>query len=255
MANAKRAPRISLVLAAHGDRGGDDPNRSLDGHAAALSLSQRFSFVGLGLLKGEPSLEHALHAAAGSGGEVVVYPFLMAGGFFADKVLVRRVQEAGFEHRCRILAPLGSDPALPGLIADAACGRARAAGLAPETSTLLMVGHGSKLGPASRLATEAAAQAIRGLAAFASVATAFIEEPPRVADALSVLDGPVVVLGFLSGDGLHAGEDIPAAIAASGRCALYAGSAGTLPGLPALIEAAAFGGAAPSPPGLPGMAI
>lgn len=233
--------RPALVLAAHGDRGGAEPNVVLARQATALAERGCLAAVELGLLKGEPSIESALAAAARSGGEVAVYPFFMTGGYFAETVLPRRVREAGFGGGCRLLPALGLDPALPGLIADAVVARAVSAGLAPQRSSLLLVGHGSKLGPASRLATEAAAAEIRRRGLFADVQPAFIEEAPPVAEALIGLAEPIIVFGFLSGDGLHAGEDIPAAIAASGRPALYAGSVGTLETVPALIEAAVLG--------------
>jgi sirohydrochlorin ferrochelatase len=231
-----------LVVAAHGDRGGADPNAVLIRQVSELAARGCFRAVELGLLNGEPSLEAALAAAAGWGRAFVVLPFFMAGGYFAETVLERRIREAGHEGRVRLLRPLGLDPGLPGLIAGAAMARAAAAGLDAKRSSLLLVGHGSEIGPASRLSTEAAAFAIRRRDLFAEVTAAFIEEAPLVAEALAGLRQPTVVFGFLSGDGLHAGEDIPAAIAASRRPALYAGSAGTLAGVPALIEAAVLGG-------------
>jgi sirohydrochlorin ferrochelatase len=45
-----------------------------------------------------------------------------------------------------------------------------------------------------------------------------------------------VVLGFFSGDGLHAAEDVPEAISETQAHAVYAGSIGKSPDLPGLIR-------------------
>jgi sirohydrochlorin ferrochelatase len=197
--------------------------------------------VHLGFIKGEPSLEAALAEAGQSSGEIVVYPFLMAGGYFSGTVLPQRIEAAGLAARCRLLAPLGLDRGLPGLMTEEAQRVAQEAGYEPSHCALVIVGHGSQRGTQSKEATMASAAAVARSGVFRSVGIGLIEEPPSVAAALASLAPPIVVLGFLSGDGLHAGEDIPAAIRQAGRRALYAGSAGGLQGICELIEAAALG--------------
>jgi sirohydrochlorin ferrochelatase len=100
---------------------------------------------------------------------------------------------------------------------------------------LLLVGHGSKFGPASADATRTVAAAVKDANIFADVATAFLEEAPSIDDALRHASGPVIVSGFFSGDGMHAGDDVPDAIARSGRGAIYAGSIGNYSAISALI--------------------
>ncbi|MEM8743110.1 MAG: AsmA family protein, partial [Pseudomonadota bacterium] len=65
--------------------------------------------------------------------------------------------------------------------------------------------------------------------------TAFIEEAPFVADALKEYAGQNVVAGFFSGDGMHAGGDIPDAIRETGANAVYTGPVGLHPRVPELI--------------------
>lgn len=231
--------RTAVVLAAHGDRAGDTPNAVLLSQRDALAALASFAHVSAGVLKGEPDLTAALAAAAASGAErIAIYPMFMADGYFTRTVLPDRVTAASVGLPLSVLPPLGLDAGLPALLLREALAATARHGLQPRETQLIVVGHGSKLGPASAEATRAAATAMAREAAFADVVTAFLEEPAFLADVLAADRRPAVVSGFFSGDGLHAGEDVPGAIAASGRRAVYAGSAGASPGLPGLMVTA-----------------
>lgn len=227
----------AVVLAAHGDRGGGFSNAALLAHCAVLRDSGRFAHVAAGVLKGDPSLDDALAAAARSGASrVVVYPVFMADGFFVRTRLAERVAAADLPQPWEIFPPLGIDPELPQIVLNHAVQAAHGAGFAPAASRLLLVGHGSKFGPASADATRTAAAAIAEANVFAGLDTAFLEEPPSVEHVLQAARRqPVVVSGFFSGDGMHASDDVPAAIAKSRCSAVYAGSVGNDSAISALI--------------------
>lgn len=226
-ASTRSRSDMAVVLAAHGDRGGGLTNAALLSHREALERAACFRLVTAGVLKGEPGLEGALAATqASAAARIAIYPFFMADGFFVRTRLADRVSAAGLTARWEIFPPLGVDPELPSLILDHAEAAAASAGFAPATSTLLIVGHGSKLGPASADATRHAASVVADARVFAAVATAFLEESPSVEDALRAAQAPVVVSGFFSGDGMHAADDVPHAIAKSKVQAIYAGSIG-----------------------------
>jgi sirohydrochlorin ferrochelatase len=230
---------VAVILAAHGDRGGDKPNATLLSHCEALAASADFCAVSAGILKGDPTLEDAVHAALQSGARcIAVYPMFMAEGYFTKKVLAQRLAALEIPVDVHVLPPLGADPRLPSLMLSAAVETASAAGIAPQTARLLVVGHGSQIGPASADATRAVARAIEQQQVFANVETAFLEEPEFVDEALKRAPSPTVVTGFFSGDGLHAAEDVPEAIASSGATAVYAGSIGKSLELPSLIRSA-----------------
>lgn len=218
---------MAVVLAAHGDRGAGSTNSALLAHREALAAALCFASVTAGVLKGDPTLEDALAVAEASpASRIAIYPFFMADGFFVRTRLAERINAASLTKRCEIFPPLGADPGLPALLLDHAEAAAARAGFAPATSTLLIAGHGSKLGPASADATRAAADVVRDANVFAAVAAAFLEEPPFIEDALRAARAPVVVSGFFFGDGMHAGDDVPAAIAKSGVRAVYTGPLG-----------------------------
>lgn len=220
---------LAVVLAAHGDRGAGFTNAALLAHRHVLDNAACFASVTAGVLNGTPGLDEALAtAAASSADRIAVYPFFMADGFFVRTRLAERIAAANLPKRWEIFPPLGIDPGLPALMLDHAEAAAVTAGFAPAASTLLVVGHGSKFGPASANATRDAAAIVADAGVFAAVTTAFLEEPPSIAEALRAARGPVVVSGFFSGEGMHAGDDVPTAIANSKSRAVYAGPVGGL---------------------------
>jgi sirohydrochlorin ferrochelatase len=236
---------IAAVLASHGDRAGTARNRLLLSHAESVRSLTGFSIVTAGVLKGEPSLEAALSEAAATGAHtILVYPLFMAEGYFTATVLPDRILAAGHESRAHLMPPLGVDPGIFDLVRASALETSRRAGFDPQASRLLVVGHGSKFGAASARATCDAAADIARSDAFASVSTAFLEEPPFLKTELGRLQTPTVVAGFFFGDGMHAGEDIPAAIGETGAHAVYAGPIGSSPGIPSLIAASLLAAAA-----------
>ncbi len=229
----------ALVLAAHGDRGGFDRNAVLRRHASSLQERDLFKTVSYGVLNGEPALADALRGADKANADrMLIYPFFMSGGYFVQKILPERLREAGLATRARILEPLGLDPALPGLLLSRSLSTARDAGLDPAHTRLLIAGHGSKSGRASAEATEAVASAVRSKAEFAKVASAFLEEPPFIAEALRAEPEPAVVAGFFFGEGMHGHDDIPQAIEEAAVRCVYTRSVGNDPAIPALVEAA-----------------
>ncbi|MEW5962898.1 MAG: CbiX/SirB N-terminal domain-containing protein [Pseudomonadota bacterium] len=236
---------IAVVLVAHGERGGDFSNGALHAHAEAVRVTGGFAAVASGVLNGTPAFEDALALAAASAARrILVYPFFMADGYFTNRVVPKRIADAGLTERCRVLTPLGLDPGLPQLLLAEALATAARAGLDPAASRLLVVGHGSKGPRASIRATEEVAALVAGEQRFQSVATAFLEEPPFLDDMLVGRRPPTVVVGFFSGDGLHASEDVPEAIAAMASDAVYTGAIGSKPGVDGLIVAAVLVAAA-----------
>ncbi len=235
-----RASRISLILVAHGDRGDDKSNRWLLDHRDALREQGLFLAVEAGVLKGDPALEAALDAAVTIGPDrVLVYPVCMSDGYFVRKILRDRIAAADCPLLLTVLPPLGLDPALPHLILEHALNAAEQLDCATETARLLVVGHGSKFGPASAAATQQMVCALRSERRFATVEPAYLEEAPFLHDALAENGAPTVVAGFFSGFGMHATDDVPTAIEETGAHATYTGPIGMHAAIPDLIRSAA----------------
>ncbi|MCC7252259.1 CbiX/SirB N-terminal domain-containing protein [Hyphomicrobium sp.] len=230
---------LAAVLASHGDRGGASPNAALEAQAEAVRTLTGLP-VAIGVLKGTPTIEQALAEAAASGpAQIAVYPLFMADGYFVQKVLNDRIRATETAPEPKLLVPLGLDPALPDLLVQEALTVAEREGFEPATSRLLIVGHGSKLGPASATATRKAAARVALARRFASVTMAFLEEEPFLEDTLrATATVPTIVAGFFFGDGMHAGEDVPDIIAETGANAIYTGAIGNSPTIAPLIAAA-----------------
>jgi sirohydrochlorin ferrochelatase len=161
-------------------------------------------------------------------------------------VLAQRVAVvAGYS--ARTLAPLGLDPSLPPLMMREALAAAARGAFDPLLARLLVVGHGSNSRPngASARATRRAAQLLAASRTFADISVAFLEEPPFLTDGLADRSRPTVVLGFFSGEGLHALEDVPAAIAELSASAVYTGPIGALPEIADIIARAIDAAASP----------
>lgn len=237
---ASTGRRVAAILASHGDRAGEAPNANLIAQAEAVRELLGLECVAAGVLKGEPSIEAALHHVATAGAEeVLVYPLFMADGYFVRTVLPARLDAAGFKGTIRILPPLGHDSRMPALVLESAIATAAAASFDPEDTRLLIVGHGSKIGPASKDTTLRLAATMAEMSPFRELATAFLEEDPLVHIAIASTTGPTVVAGFFFGDGMHAAEDVPAAIAAArGSSTAYTGAIGSSPALPQLVAEA-----------------
>jgi len=100
-------------------------------------------------------------------------------------------------------------------VAEAALIGARAAGLAPHQTTLLLAAHGSPTSPASETATRALAATLTARHDFAAVTVGFLEQPPLLARAARNL-GPALCLPLFALRAGHVARDLPAALAEAG---------------------------------------
>ncbi|HXK53069.1 MAG TPA: CbiX/SirB N-terminal domain-containing protein [Hyphomicrobiales bacterium] len=206
-----------LLIIAHGERGGAAENSLVHDLVTRLRASSRFARVEAGFIRSEPPLEEA--AARLSGTRMTVYPLFMSDGYYVRRAIPERLAASGHAGTGApsILPPLGLDPGLVPLGEEIALEAVAAAGLESAGTHLLAVAHGSsKSGESAACARSVAAQ-IEARGQFASVSVAFLEEHPFLEAALKTQPGPAALLGLFAGDGLHAAEDLPGALAASGR--------------------------------------
>lgn len=215
-----------FAIVAHGQPG--DPG-ALQPEIEALAAAVAALLPGHRVLGATLACPRSLAALKGVG---AVYPLFMAGGWFVNAEMPRRLTAASVSDY-KVLSPLGLDPALPRLGGRIAEATARAAGMDPARTTLVVAGHGSSKSSASADSTRAFAAALPP--GFARVVTGFIEEPPYL-DAIQ-LDGPAICLPFFATNGGHTRTDIPEAWKALGSPGPIAPPIGTTPDIPALIAA------------------
>ncbi|NCM96809.1 MAG: cobalamin biosynthesis protein CbiX [Rhodobacterales bacterium] len=177
------------------------------------------------------ALEQALHTHP----PALIYPLFMAEGWFTRTALPRRLAAAGTT--ARQLPAFGTDPALADLVTGAALSGARAAGLAPHQTTLILAAHGSPTSPASETATRALAATLTARHDFAAVAVGFLEQPPLLACAARDL-APALCLPLFAQRAGHVARDLPAALAEAGFTGPLLPPIGEHPAVAALIARA-----------------
>lgn len=231
---------MSLLLAAHGERREGAANEGVARLAAALSKRGLYSEVGIGFIKGTPTIGEALRALLG--GEILVYPLFMSDGYFTRARLTQLLEEATAAAAGRtihILPPLGLDPGLPELIAGKAATAARKQGWAPREAAVFLLAHGSSRDAASRSAAERVADGVRRSDLFRRVGIALLEEAPSLRDATAHVREPLVVMGLFSGEGMHGASDAPRLVAELGRAdAVHVGAIGSFDEIENLVAAA-----------------
>ena len=229
---------MALLIAAHGERQPDAANESVQRIARALAERGVADEVAAGFINGRPAIGEALGALTAR--RIIVYPLFASSGYFTRDRLVQLIDDANtLDRRIEILPPLGLDPGLPDLVIGRLAGVVREQRFAGETCAAVLLAHGSRRNPASREATELLAQEIAGRAAFRDVRIAFLEERPFLDEAMRSLEGPAVVMGLFSGEGLHGARDAPRLVAQLARAdVVYAGVIGNAPGIEQVIRRA-----------------
>ncbi|MCA1296771.1 CbiX/SirB N-terminal domain-containing protein [Stappia indica] len=204
-------PRRAAVIVAHGSPKDPEPQeRALTALAARVATR----VPGLTVRGATLAADGALEAALDGLDAPLVYPFFMADGWFTRKQLPRRLAAAG-QNGARCLAPFGADPALIDLLVRTALDTARAAGLSPANTTLVLAAHGSGRHSSSDVTAHDSARALSARGHFRQVVTGFIEQPPFLAD-VTRRAGPALCLPFFSLRAGHVLDDIPGALADAG---------------------------------------
>ncbi len=228
-----------MILVGHGSVRCPGPSQQLERHAEALSRRGLFAEVRTATLYGGSLPGKTLRSIESE--SVYVMPMFMCNGQYSQD----RVPEAfGLSaapagsngRKMHLCPPIGLDPGLAGLIARRATESLAERGISTGDARLLLIGHGSPNGSASRQATEAQALRVREMDVFDEVETAYLEEPPALADVLETLSGPVAAVALLATQGPHAREDIGRLIDDVGMAEIvYIGAIGGDEAIPELI--------------------
>lgn len=202
----------ALLIVGHGSTENPDSSTPYFDHADELRERGIFAEVHVCFWKEEPSMREAMYLIDAT--EVYVVPEFISEGYFTKEVIPRELELTGptsevggkLIHYCD---PVGIHPSMTNLILQQA--KSVAEGVAPEETSLFIVGHGTGLNEQSRLAIEDQVKAIEESGAgYATVMATFMEEQPFIAkwDELATTDN-VVVVPFFIADGLHSYQDIP----------------------------------------------
>ena len=221
----------ALLIAAHGERRPGASNESVMRIARALRARKIVSEVAVGFINGVPTIGDALGRLTAR--KVIVYPLFASNGYFTRDRLVQLIDEAsGATREIEMLPPLGLDSGLPELVIDHIDRAALESGLVTKSLTAVLLAHGSRRDPASREATQGIANEIARCEVCRDVAVAFLEERPSLEEAVQLIEGPAIVVGMFSGDGVHGARDAPQLVTKLERGdVIYSGVIGNAPGI------------------------
>ncbi|HEY5743432.1 MAG TPA: CbiX/SirB N-terminal domain-containing protein [Terrimicrobiaceae bacterium] len=201
----------ALVLVGHGSTINPDSSAPIHAHARTIRERGIFGEVHSCFWKEEPSMREIYRMVESP--IIYIVPVFISEGYFTQTVIPRELELEGpltlrkglTIHYCD---PVGSHPRMT----EALLRRARevAADVPPQAASLFIVGHGTDLNDNSARAAKEQATRIRALSEYAEVISAYMEEPPLVADWHKLSKQPnVVIVPFFIADGLHSYQDIP----------------------------------------------
>ena len=143
--------------------------------------------------------------------DAVINPLFMAKGWFVTSALPKRLAARNL----RILDPLGVDPDLPALVADALREKLHENQWNPQDTDLVLAAHGSGRSRNPSAVARAFADDLGRKLAFRSIRPGFVEEPPSIATAATGLPSQSLCLPFFACTGGHVLEDVPQELAAA----------------------------------------
>jgi len=230
--------REHAVIVAHGQ-----PSDPAPAEAALAALAGRVAAhlppgwsVRSATLAAPGALEEAL---GGAPPEALIYPLFMADGWFTQINLPERMTVVGADAGdARILPPMGCDPALWELAADAAQEAARERGLAPGACDLLLAAHGARNNGRAARAAHRIADHVTAHSGFRAVHLGFVEEAPFLPDAARAVQRPALCLPLFAAAGEHVREDVPELLREGGFAGEILPAIGLHPAVPKLIAGA-----------------
>jgi sirohydrochlorin cobaltochelatase len=207
--------KTALLIVGHGSTVNPDSSTPTWRHARQIRRRGIFADVQCAFWKEEPSLRDARFFFADKTiEEVFVVPNFISEGYFTQTVIPRELELDGpVTTRANgqtwiYCEPVGNNPLVTELLLTRAHEITPYA--EPTETALLIVAHGTELNDNSAVAAKREAERIRARAEFASVANAYMEEPPLIAEWDQLTNAPnVIVVPFFIADGLHSYEDIP----------------------------------------------
>lgn len=204
-------PDCALVIVGHGSTVNPDSSAPTFDHAEAIREMGIFHEVACAFWKEEPSLRQVLHMLECD--EIYVVPNFISEGYFTRTVIPRELDLTGpvtqmGGRTIRYCEPTGNHSRMTELLLRRAAEIAPS--VAPEETSLFIVGHGTNLNDNSAVAAKREVERIRATGRYAEVLSAYMEEAPLIADWDKLSTQPnVVVVPFFISDGLHSYEDIP----------------------------------------------
>lgn len=203
----------ALILAGHGSTVNADSSRPTWEQAERIKSLGLFAEVHVGFWKEAPSFREVLGAVRAP--RVFIAPLFTAEGYFTMEILPR---EFGLEGRVTkregkeiiYCDPLGLHPYMLEALLKSAQAVLAGTPVDPETTCLMVAGHGTPRNPNSKSVVTDVVERLRSLRVYGDCQAIFMEEPPFIRDWTALTDCKnVIVVPYFISDGLHSFEDIP----------------------------------------------
>jgi sirohydrochlorin cobaltochelatase len=203
----------ALILAAHGSR--DDPSADVAvyRHAEVLAGCTPFDRVTVAFHCKEPSMASVLRRLTAF--DVTVVPFMTSEGYFTTRVLPHELSKSRWmTHRLTLLTPpVGTHLGIASIVARRVRHQLQRFNLCPSSTSLAIVGHGTRRCEQSRLATVDLAATLHRERVCREAFPAFLEEGPDVRTITNrAQKAAIVVVPFMMACGRHVTRDIPEAL-------------------------------------------
>ncbi|QQY07625.1 MAG: cobalamin biosynthesis protein CbiX [Candidatus Xiphinematobacter sp.] len=217
----------ALIVVGHGSTVNPDSSTPTRIHTARIRKCNIFREVVCCFWKEEPSMREVYHMLDSK--EIFVVPNFISEGYFTKTVIPRELELDGVLTRrgglcIRYCPPAGSHPKMTDLLLRQAS--KIAAGVPRAQTSLIIVGHGTRLDNNSAVAVRKQVSCISAAGFYPQVIPAYMEEPPLVSEWDELSKYPfVVVIPFFVSDGLHSYQDIPALLGITSKTATKAGQA------------------------------
>ncbi|MCB1332211.1 MAG: cobalamin biosynthesis protein CbiX [Roseivivax sp.] len=220
---------MRAILVSHGQ-----PSEPEVGEAEIAALAQA---TGPGVLGATLAADGALEAALARAPGAPVVPVFMSDGWFTRVALPRRLGNGAGP----LLAPLGTWPALAEVAARWLTEEIAAQCWAAADTTLVIAAHGSGRSPYAALDTRIFADRLARRLRLRALRCGFVEQRPRLVEALSGHGQKAVCLPFFAARRGHVLDDLPEAVTASHFDGLLLAPIGLHHQVPALIARALSG--------------
>ena len=207
--------RSLLIICAHGSAYHPAANEHVLEISSTIRQSGDYADVQTIFHAGQAADWPAPDLDPGAFDQILVVPYMMSDGFLAKQMTdnaKHTIEEAGIKKPVIGTSSVGTHPAIADIVLKVATEAAEAHQLSADALSLVIVAHGSRNAPQSRIGAEAHLQSLRDVARFKETILGFIEEPPFVADVLKSIESPTVVVGLFAAPGGHAIVDIAEAM-------------------------------------------
>lgn len=208
-----RTADCALVLAAHGSRANESTHTRINKLADRLRSKGVFREVSPAFHIGQPPFDTVLDGLRAS--KVVVVPVMTSAGYYSEVVLPRELarNRSFADKMVHQTQPMGTHPLCLDLIVKRVHDRIDRFHMRYDSTSVVLVGHGTKRHHASRWATIRAAHHLRRRCSCAQVIYAFLDDEPGIETIPQrALGSDLLVIPLLIGTGRHALGELPSAL-------------------------------------------